>query len=130
MIVESFKPSNKEVVDLINRLCHNPVVLDNRCIIRIYGSRGFYAFNTNKDVFNVLRLCVHPKWRGEGIGTLLHLDLLKLAEQHGKKKLQMIIHEESPALCWLRDCWGWRGMGVKQDYFKKRDGYIMEREIV
>ena len=129
--MRSFQPKDKDLVDMINRLSHpGKIKLDNKCIIRMYDTHGFYAFNTKDDIFNVLRFCVHPAWRGMGIGSLLHLDLLKLAKQHGKKRLQMIIHEESNSLTWFRDCWGWKGIKVVKDYFNNRDGYLLEREIL
>ena len=73
---------------------------------------------------------MHSNWQGLGIGIMLHFDLLKLARQHSKKKLIMVVHEESTALRWLVDCWGWECIGIKKDYFKNRDGYTMERRII
>ena len=130
-MIKTYKSSDKKNVDLINKLCHPGLVFKKlRCIIRVYEDHGFYAFETEKDTFIVKRLCVHPDWRCMGIGSLLHLDLLKLAMQHNKKRLLMIIHEESPALSWLCNCWGWVALSVKSGYFDDRDGYLMTREII
>ena len=129
-MIRSYKNSDKDEIGLLNNLCHpGPVIIKSRAIIRI-AEHGFYAFEPQGDVFNIIRFCVHPDYRGLGIGTLLHLDLLKLAMQHSKKKLVMVVHEESEGLRWMVDLWGWVAISVEVDYFKGRDGYIMERAII
>lgn len=122
MIIKSL---NKKDVEVINRICSYYVKLGNSDIIR-GNSVGFYALS--KD--HVKRFCVHPDYRKHGTGTLLHEDLIKIARQHGHKRIIMLIHEESEAVSWFRNHWGWEGVGVKRDAFGNRDGYIMERRII
>ena len=129
-MIRSYKGSDKDNVELINNLCYpGPVIIESKAIIRVI-EHGFYAFTINTEDFKIIRFCVHPDYRGLGIGTMLHFDLLKLARQHEKKKLVMVVHEESNGLKWMVDCWGWEAVGIKKDYFKGRDGYIMERKII
>lgn len=130
-MIRSYNDKNDRVeVELLNKLCHpGPVIIESKAIIRI-TEHGFYAFTSKDDSFEIIRFCVHPDYRSLGIGTVLHLDLLKLAMQHGKKKLLVVIHEESEAISWLRDCWGWVAVEIKKDHFKNRDGYLMERKII
>ena len=128
--MKSYSLINKDEVLLIDRLCHpGPMIWKPKYIVRVI-EHGFYTIDSRGNELFVVRFCVHPDWRGMGIGTVMHLDLLKLAQQHSKKWLVTVIHEESESLTWLRDQWGWEAVKIKEGYYGNRDGYLMKREII
>lgn len=105
-------------------------------IIRVYPihhvPRGFSSFKVISDsIIKVSKLCVHPDWRGDGIGAALQNDLIKCARKYGKSRLVTTIHEyNSKGMDWLR-AWGWIAIGVEKGIFPDNtDGFTFERGIV
>ena len=123
MHIHPYSAKDKAAIEKINRLCHGTVKMDWKSIIR-GNAQGFYSLRGNE----VLRFCVHPEMRNQGIGKAMHLDMLRLAKQHDFKKLCMLIREDSPYLKWFVHQFGWRGIGVVRG--SQVDLYKLEREIV
>ena len=104
-------------------------------IVRVYNRNGnvlgFYGarVQVGKMLF-IERLVVHPDYRKIGIGTILHQDLLKLAQSAKIKTLVMVVHECNQHLNWLKN-WGWKAIGVQKNVFgNNRDGYVFQRGVI
>jgi ribosomal protein S18 acetylase RimI-like enzyme len=101
-------------------------------IIRVFLSDdkviGFYVFKVVNDTIVVKKLCVHPEYRGLGIGNRLYQDLYSMAEKYKKKILVMLLHEENENRDFLIKR-GWKGR-MEKDAFPNADGYLFTKEIL
>jgi GNAT superfamily N-acetyltransferase len=99
-------------------------------IIRVYIShrvpRAFYLFRELRDnIIFVSKLCVIPKWRGMGLGNVLHDDLLKQTKR--KKLITNVYEKDLKAMGWLNKC-GWRATTIEKNLYPDGcDSYVFER---
>ena len=73
---------------------------------------GFCCFYNQEPVI-LSKLCVRPRYRRNGIGTLLHHDLLKLAEG---RQIQAVLHEDNPYRDWALS-WDWVATGIRRGIY-------------
>lgn len=102
-------------------------------VVRTYNAGpvilGFYGVRVQLGgrLF-VERFIVRPDHRNQGIGLVMHQDLLKIAQKSGVKTLVMVVHECNKHIKFLKS-WGWKAVGLQKGCFGNRDGYIFQRGV-
>lgn len=94
--------------------------------------RGYLAFKVkDKRTLMVVKLCVHPSWRGKGFGSGLHKELLRCSRVNNYSKLTMVVHEENEVGIEFLSARGWRAVSIEKHIFPDgSDGYLFERENI
>lgn len=90
---------------------------------------GFFSFTVQDNTLAVSKLCVHPDYQNQGIGSELHDDLMRMAQRYSKTRLEMMLHEENKNRDFIT-CRGWRATIVSHGLFPdKKDGYLFVKEL-
>ena len=110
-----------------------PIDLKIRVLVKDDLPLGFSAFqiDNKSKTMHILKLCVHPGMRLQGLGSLLHRDLLNIAQREKLKQLLTLVHEEVPATTieWLQS-WGWMAINLERNMYPDgRDAYLFERGV-
>lgn len=89
--------------------------------------KGFSVFQLTGEYISILKLAVHPRWRGNGIGTALLKDVEETAKRHEIKLLSIIINEFNEIGINWSSRKGFRGIGVKS--LTMGDGYEFTKVV-
>ena len=91
---------------------------------------GFYAVKISEITSIILKLCVHPLYRGRGHGTDLLCDLEKHALDTGQKLVAINVHEMNLCTIYWLQTRGYTAIRIEKGlYSDGRDGYSFYKEI-
>lgn len=96
---------------------------------KVFGYTGFFRLYNEGHITN---LAVQPKFQRRKIGTLLMLELIKIALSEGVKKLTLEVRRSNLAARAFYQKFGFREMGVKKNYYSdtKDDALILGAEDI
>jgi len=102
-------------------------------IIRVFIKEdrviGFCSFRPEENSIRISKLCVHPDYREQGVGSKLYNDLIRMAKKYNKKKIVMMLHQDNEYRNFIIRR-GWRAVSVSGELFPdSTDGYLFVKEI-
>ncbi len=83
---------------------------------------GYGVMSVVIDESHILNLCIHPDWRGRGIGRKLIQRLLKIARQHGAETAFLEVRESNHAALALYQGLGFVEINRRRDYYPAPNG--------
>jgi ribosomal-protein-alanine N-acetyltransferase len=92
---------------------------------RLVGYGGIWIII---DEAHVVNLAVHPSYRGKGIGRLILLALLEIAQRKGMKRLTLEVRRSNVNAIRFYKRFGFQQRGIRKDYYgspQKEDAIIM-----
>jgi ribosomal-protein-alanine N-acetyltransferase len=95
---------------------------------------GYGVMSVVIDESHILNLCIHPDWRGRGLGRKLIMRLLKIARQHGAEMAYLEVRESNQVALALYRNLGFEEVGRRQDYYPainggREDALVMSLEF-
>jgi ribosomal-protein-alanine N-acetyltransferase len=92
---------------------------------RLVGYGGIWIII---DEAHVVNLAVHPSYRRKGIGRLILLALLEIAQRKGMKRLTLEVRRSNVNAIRFYKRFGFQQRGIRKDYYgspQKEDAIIM-----
>ncbi len=89
----------------------------------IIGFAGIKIILDNADIMNIV---VKKSWRKQGVGNLLLNNLISICKDLNLLSLSLEVNEDNIPAIHLYEKFGFKQIGVRKNYYRGKDGIIME----
>lgn len=83
---------------------------------------GFGVMSVAADECHILNVCIHPDWRGSGLGMKMIGRLLNLGKQHGAETAFLEVRVSNDKALQLYRHIGFVEMGRRKGYYPAKEG--------
>ena len=88
----------------------------------IIGFTGIKVLVDNADIMNIV---VKKSWRNQGVGNLLLNSLISLCKDLNLLSLSLEVNEDNLPAIHLYEKFGFKKVGLRNNYYQDKDGIIM-----
>ena len=95
---------------------------------------GYAVMSMGAGEAHVLNICVHPDWRGRGLGRALMHSLEEVARQHQVELMLLEVRASNDVAIRLYHSMGFNELGQRNNYYPhahgREDAVVMARQLV